>query len=1006
MVQLDSKIHAMFYGVFLLFCMGVPAQAQKTIHVPADVPTIQAGIDAAQNGDTVLVAPGTYDENLNFKGKVITVTSGAKTYSDAAAAIVSGASDGPVVTFAAGESAAAVLNGFTIQNGHASLASNLNAGGISIAGASPTITNNIVANNFGCGILVYNSAGPLIQGNDIRQNSAPPISFAGCSSTPGSVGVAASPGTGIGILSAGSVQIVGNIIEDNVAAPDSSGNPSCGAGIDVFSGSELLVKNNIIRNNKASCNAGFMETIGDPVGKLSLIQNLIYGNTNIDPTDSIQVFVTGVVSAPLPSVTEINNTIYGLGQEVVLSFSSAIIENNIFVNTLADSGLQWALWCADSESANSPGAIAYNDIVSAQALSSGCNLGPGNLSAQPLFRDAANGDFHEQAGSPTIDAGSLSAPSLPAADLDGKSRIFCGAVDMGAYEWHPTPPIALSSSNNPVQGGSPITFSAQLTGSCNIEPTGVVTFADAGSPIGSSALNSQALATFTTAFLVVGQHNITAEYPGDFNFNSNTSAVLVQTVIGDPTSSMLMVAPNPATAFQPVTFSSTVTSPYVTPNGTVIFTANGQNVASGTLNSTDTTSATISSLGAGTYSVVANYQATTLFHSSSSAPVQLTVLGVASTTTMTASPNPVTVTQAAAFTVKVAAAQGNHLPTGTVTLLDGGTVLKTATLDANGSAVIPISTLSVGTHTITARYGGDANFNASSATVSEIVALIGAAMNLTASPNPANNGQTVTMTATVTPSLNGAALVGTVTFYDGATALGAVPLNGSGTATFSTSALTVGTHPLTASMLPTPTLAGSISAVVDEVVQRYDFALSLSKNALTLPAGGWTLLTVTVSPVGGFSGDVSLSCTGSPAHVQCLFPSGSSTTIGGSAKTLQLAINTSDVYGWGSQISRTESPGVAPSRSMGFLALCCALPIFSFAGLRRSSSVWRTTVLRLLIPALLLIALMAIGACGGKNPAVATPGTYTLTVSGVSSASGSGAGAYRHSTSLELSITK
>jgi polygalacturonase len=51
------------------------SQAATTIHVPADQPTIQSGINAASNGDTVLVAPGTYKENINFSGKAITLKS-------------------------------------------------------------------------------------------------------------------------------------------------------------------------------------------------------------------------------------------------------------------------------------------------------------------------------------------------------------------------------------------------------------------------------------------------------------------------------------------------------------------------------------------------------------------------------------------------------------------------------------------------------------------------------------------------------------------------------------------------------------------------------------------------------------------------------------------------------------------------------------------------------------------------------------------------------------------
>ncbi len=109
--------------MFLTLCAGVAA-AQRTIRVPQDQPSIQAGIDAAHNGDTVLVSPGSYTEQLNFKGKAVTVTTGATSYSapEVAATVINATldpqTDGfrPIANFFSDEGRGTVLNGFTLNN--------------------------------------------------------------------------------------------------------------------------------------------------------------------------------------------------------------------------------------------------------------------------------------------------------------------------------------------------------------------------------------------------------------------------------------------------------------------------------------------------------------------------------------------------------------------------------------------------------------------------------------------------------------------------------------------------------------------------------------------------------------------------------------------------------------------------------------------------------------------------------------------------------------------------
>jgi len=362
---------------------------------------------------------------------------------------------------------------------------------------------------------------------------------------------------------------------------------------------------------------------------------------------------------------------------------------------------------------------------------------------------------------------------------------------------------SVTSSVNPSVSGQSVTFTATVLPS---SATGTVTFLDGSVTLGTGTL-AGGTATFATSGLLVGNHSIMATYNGDSDYGES-SATRTQTVKAS-TATTLTSSVNPSVPGQPVTFTATVSPSAAT--GVVTFFDGDRTLGSGTLSGGKATFSS-SSLGAGSHSIKATYNGDSNYGSSSGALTQKVMLNTS--TTLTSSTNPTTFGQPVTFTATISPC---CTATGTVTFFDGNSTLGSGPLvylSQSGivRATFFTSNLSVGTHSITASYGGDGHSNGStSAVLTQTIWTI----SLTSSPNPSLWGQMVTLTACGIPH----GTTGTVAFLDGTTTLGTNTVLSVPCTSFGTNILSVGTHSITARY--SDNYGGTSSAVVTHTVNAH-----------------------------------------------------------------------------------------------------------------------------------------------------------------------------------------
>lgn len=424
--------------IMLLILLALPVTSYSaTINIPKDYPTIQQGIDMAIQGDTVLVGPGVYVENINFKGKGVIV----KSSHGAEATTIDGNQTFSVATFNSNEGPDSVLDGFTLTNGGGTYFEpypkhyGFCGSAVFCNASSPTIRNNAIKDNpaigpynMGGGIYCFKSS-MTIQNNLISNNTAHMGGGIFCMDSNSSILKNTIQDNSVLTYYGGGLYGIRSdlAIEDNVIKNNSSSN--IGGGLCFVDSCTVSIKNNLIYENTAGSHGGGI--CGVVNCNLSLTNCMIFGNLAQDQGGGVCVGSYTVTSMTNCTVVGNSSQLRGGGFCGRYNDSSSI-HNSIFWDNHAPKGPEISV---EDKYYPSSLLISHCDVKGGKAsvfVDSGCalNWGKGMIDANPGLID-----YHLTHPSPCRDAGDAAKISEPF-DFEGDPRVVNNLVDMGADEFH------------------------------------------------------------------------------------------------------------------------------------------------------------------------------------------------------------------------------------------------------------------------------------------------------------------------------------------------------------------------------------------------------------------------------------------------------------------------------------------------------------------------------------------------------------------------------------------